>query len=121
MSRMVQVKNGEITQYGLPKVGTLKDGSTVSGYDLLMLSDPELAREEGWLPLEDIQPIYNEDTQYIINDGFEILEDKVMVKYRIVEIPEPEIIDEYVDDEKVAMAEAIIDLESRLSALEGGK
>ncbi|WP_333638223.1 hypothetical protein [Tissierella praeacuta] len=32
--------------------------------------------------------------------------------------PEPEIVDEYVDEEKVAMAEAIIDLESRIAELE---
>ncbi|MGJ0848201.1 hypothetical protein ACR77J_16035 [Tissierella praeacuta] len=32
--------------------------------------------------------------------------------------PEPEIVDEYVDEEKVAMAEAIIDLESRLTEIE---
>lgn len=34
--------------------------------------------------------------------------------------PKPQIIDEPVDEEKIAMAEAIIDLESRLSKLEGG-
>lgn len=34
---------------------------------------------------------------------------------------EPQIVDEPIDDEKVATAEAIIDLDSRLSALEGGK
>jgi len=33
---------------------------------------------------------------------------------------EPQIVDEHVDEEILAMAEAIIDLDSRLSALEGG-
>ena len=33
---------------------------------------------------------------------------------------EPQIVDEHVDEEIIAMAEAIIDLDSRLSALEGG-
>ena len=31
---MIQVINGEIKQYSLPKTGMLKDGSTVSGYHL---------------------------------------------------------------------------------------
>ena len=84
---MIQVINGEIKQYQLPHTGTLKDGSTVSGYHLL---DEEILLEEGWLPLEDIQPEYDEETQYLVNDGYEILEDKVIKKYRIEEIPERE-------------------------------
>ena len=84
---MIQVINGEITQYSLPKTGTLKNGSTVSGYHLL---DEEVLLDEGWLPLEDIPPEYDEETQYLINDGYEILEDKVIKKYRIEEIPERE-------------------------------
>jgi len=84
---MIQVINGEIKQYSLPKTGTLKDGRTVSGYHLL---DEEVLLDEGWLPLEDIQPEYDENTQYLTNDGYEILEDKVIKKYRIEEIPERE-------------------------------
>ena len=70
---MIQVINGEIKQYSLPKVGTLKDGRTVSGYHLL---DEEVLLDEGWLPLEDNPPEYDEETQYLANDGYEILEDK---------------------------------------------
>lgn len=84
---MIQVINGEITQYKLPKTGTLKDGETVSGYHLL---DEEILRDEGWLPLEDNPPEHDEETQYLVNDGYEILEDKVIKKYRIEEIPERE-------------------------------
>ena len=84
---MIQVIEGEIKQYSLPKTGVLKDGSTVSGYHLL---DEETLKEEGWLPLEDIPPEYNEETQYLVNDGYEILEDKVIKKYRIEDIPEEE-------------------------------
>ena len=80
---MVQVVNGEIVQYSLPKVGTLKNGSTVSGYNLL---DKETLTQEGWLPLEDIVPEYNIDTQYLTNDGYEILEDRVIKKYKIEDI-----------------------------------
>ena len=52
---MIQVINGEIKQYQLPKVGTLSDGSTVSGYHLL---NEDILKEEGWLPLEDNPPEY---------------------------------------------------------------
>ena len=84
---MIQVINGKIKQYSLPKVGTLSDGRTVSGYHLL---DEDLLKDEGWLPLEDNPPEYDVETQYLANDGYEILEDKVIKKYRIEEIPERE-------------------------------
>lgn len=58
--KLVQVIEGKIKQYSLPKTGTLKNGSTVSGYHLL---DEEILKEEGWLPLEDIPPEYDEETQ----------------------------------------------------------
>ena len=85
--KQVQVINEKIAQYSLPKTGTLKNGSTVSGYHLL---DEEVLLDEGWLPLEDIPPEHDEETQHLINDGYEILEDKVIRKYRIEEIPERE-------------------------------
>ena len=85
--KLVQVINGEITQYSLPKTGILKNGSTVSGYHLL---DENILLDEGWLPLEDNPPEYDEETQYLANDGYEVLEDKVIKKYRIEEIPEKE-------------------------------
>lgn len=78
-------------------------------------------KDEGWLPLIDEKPEFDKDTQYIVDEEYKILEDKVVKKYIIEDIPEPEIIDEPIDDEKVAMAETIIDLEARLSELEGGK
>ena len=85
--KLVQVINGEIAQYSLPKTGTLKNGSTVSGYHLL---DEEILLDEGWLPLEDSPPEYDMETQYLVTDGYEILEDKVIKKYRIEEIPKRE-------------------------------
>lgn len=85
--KLVQVINGKIAQYSLPKTGTLKNGSTVSGYHLL---DGETLLEEGWLPLEDVEPEYDEKTQYLVNDGYEILEDKVIKKYKIEDISERE-------------------------------
>lgn len=84
---MIQVINGEIKQYSLPKTGTLKDGSTVSGYNLL---GEDILRAEGWIPLEDVKPEYDEKTQYLASDGYEILEDKVIRKYRIEGISKKE-------------------------------
>ena len=84
---MIQVIEGKIKQYNLPKTGTLKNGSTVSGYHLL---DEEILLDEGWLHLEDNPPEYDEETQHLASDGYEILEDKVIKKYRIEEIPERE-------------------------------
>ena len=85
--KLIQVINGEITQHSLPKTGTLSTGETVSGYHLL---DEEILLDEGWLPLEDVEPEYDEETQYLVTDGYEILEDKVIKKYRIEEISERE-------------------------------
>jgi hypothetical protein len=118
MRKMVQIKENEIVKYELPRNGKLSDGKYIFGYYRLAM---DILLSEGWLPLEDVIPEYNEN-QFIIDDGYEILEDKVVKKYKVEDRPivEPEIIDEYVDDEKVAMAEAIIDLEARLSVLEGG-
>lgn len=104
---MIQVINGEIKQYKLPKTGTLKNGSTVSGYLLL---DEETLKEEGWLPLEDIQPEYDMETQYIVNDGYEILEDKVIKKYKVENIPRPQ------QNE----IDYMLDLDFRISLLELG-
>lgn len=87
MRKMVQVVDGEVISDALPKVGTLEDGSTVSGYHLL---DEEILKEEGWLPLEDNPPEYDVETQYLVQDGYEILEDKVIKKYKIEEISERE-------------------------------
>lgn len=84
---MIQVIDGKIKQYKLPPTRTLSDGRTVSGYHLL---DEEVLLDEGWLPLEDVEPDYDMETQYLVNDGYEILEDKVIKKYRIGEIPERE-------------------------------
>ena len=80
---MIQIINGEIKQYSLPKTGMLKNGSTVSGYHLL---DEDFLKDEGWLPLEDNPPEYDILTQYLFIDGYEILENKVVKKYKIEDI-----------------------------------
>lgn len=109
---MIQVINGQITQYNLPKTGTLKDGRSVSGYNLL---DEDTLKQEGWLPLEDIQPGYDAETQYLIHDGYEVLEDKVIVKYRIEDIP----IEEEIEPEP-SLDDYLLELDFRLSTIELG-
>lgn len=84
---MFKVIDGLIVSKKLPKTGTLKDGTTVSGYHLLPI---ETLTDEGWLPYEDIKPSYDLETEYIIEDGYEILEDKVKRKYRVEIIIIPE-------------------------------
>lgn len=83
---MIQVLNGEIIRYSLPRTGTLSTGETVSGYHLL---PAETLEQEGWLPVEDIKPEYDAETQRLAPDGYEILPEKVVKKYRIEPLPEP--------------------------------
>ena len=103
---MIQVIEGKIKQYNLPKTGTLKNGSTVSGYHLL---PEEVLKQEGWLPLEDNPPEYDMETQYLTNDGYEILEDKVIKKYSIADIPEPQPNEIEILNNKIAELENVID------------
>jgi len=82
---MIQVIDGEIKQYKLPKSGYLKDGTSVSGYHLLSQA---ILKAEGWLPLEDNPPEFDVEIEYLIADGYEILITKVKKKYRIELIPD---------------------------------
>lgn len=100
---MIQVIEGKIKQYSLPKTGTLSTGETVSGYHLL---GENILKDEGWLPLEDNPPEYDVETQYLINDGYEILENKVIKMYRIKDIPEevePRDLEQEVEELKQAL------------------
>ena len=92
---MIQVIDGKIEQYFLPKTGKLSTGETVSGYHLL---DPEILEQEGWLPLEDNPPEHDPETEQLINDGYEILEDKVVRRYLIIEYVEPRDFEKEIDE-----------------------
>lgn len=50
------------TELYLPSSGTLSDGRTVSNYNLLP-NDVLLA--EGWKPLEEVKPVFDEATQIL--------------------------------------------------------
>lgn len=85
-----KVINKEVVQLGLPQTGTLKNGSSVSGYNLL---DEAILIDEGWLPFENILPIYDPETQYVEDNGYTITDTKVSVNYIVktkeVVIPTP--------------------------------
>jgi hypothetical protein len=121
-----KVKDGQVERIGLPTTGVLTqvgfEGCSISGYDKLpYTSDAEepTLQLEGWLPLTDNPPVYNAETEYLEHAGYMIGASEVVVNYLVKQV-EVQIVDDPVDDEKVAMAEAIIDLETRLSVLEGG-
>ena len=108
---MIQVINGEIKQYSLPKVGTLKNGSTVSGYHLL---DEEILLDEGWLPLEDIKPEYDEETEIVVATGYDIQANKVVRLYEVKPMPVQE---EYPDIK--AMEQTIIEQQQLIDTMLG--
>lgn len=78
----VYVENGIVKQKGLPRTGTLKDGSTVSNYNLL---PHDVLIAEGWLPLID-EPPETDDKHRAVVSGYEIYEDRVETIYSIEEI-----------------------------------
>ena len=112
----MKILYGEIVESNLPKKGTLSDGSTVSNYHLL---DDQVLKAEGWLPVEEIKPEYNQEIEYLFNPQYEIQEDKVIKTWQVTQIiNEPQ--EPQIDHEKLALYEAIAGLQERLEALEGG-
>ena len=111
---MIKIKNGIIERIGLPHVGTLTDGSTVSNYDKL---PQETLTGEGWLPVEDDKPLFNTLTQYLVFDSYEILTDKVIAHYKPIDIGlDPPTIEEKLEEHEGK----IVTLEEALDAVFGG-
>lgn len=106
------VENGEIKKFDLPKTGKLKDGRTVSGYNLL---PEEVLRDEGWLPVEDNPPEVDPETQVIVVEGYEILPDKVVKQYRVIDKPAAEAEQPKTNDYK----QRLLDIEMALAAIMG--
>lgn len=81
------VENGNIISIGLPPVGTLSDGSQVSGFDKL---EPEVLRGLGYIPIEDAGvPTHNAETQ-IIEREYQVVEDHVVSIYTVSDKPPSE-------------------------------
>lgn len=99
-----KVENGQVIQIGLPSTGTLKDGSTVSGYNLLPES---VLLDEGWLPLVDNKPEYDEETEYLEFVDYEVIPDVKVVANYIIKQKEP-VIPVSTLEERLESAEAAI-------------
>lgn len=76
------------TELFLPHSGTLSDGRTVSNYHLLPV---ETLTAEGWKPIEEVKPTYDEATQYLEVDTAIDAGDKITVTYVVVDIPADEL------------------------------
>lgn len=81
------IEDGNIVSVGLPQIGTLPDGSQVSGFDKL---EPEVLSEMGYVPIEDLGPPGHDVNTQVVEQGYEVLDDKVRVVYTVQEKPEPE-------------------------------
>jgi len=82
---------GRITdkiELSLPTSGILQDGRTVSNYHLL---PAKTLTAEGWKPIEEVKPVYNEATQYLAVDTAIDVGDKITVTYKAVDIPADEL------------------------------
>lgn len=85
---MIKTQGGEIILHGLPKTGVLNDGTVVDQYYLL---DREILKNEGWLPLYDNKPSYDNSIESAIEDGYEVLEDRVVKRYKVIPNEEVEV------------------------------
>lgn len=97
------IENGQVTKTKLPKTGTLKDGSTVSNYNLL---PHDVLLAEGWLPLIDEPPETDTKHRAVIT-GYEIFADRVEVLYSIEEIIPPAISEEELHDKAILKAQQL--------------
>ena len=88
------IENGQVTKTRLPKTGTLKNGSTVSNYNLL---PHDVLLAEGWLPLID-EPPETDEKHMAVTTGYEIFADRVEVLYSIEEIIPSAISEEELQD-----------------------
>lgn len=74
-----KIENSEL-QLGLPSTGVLKDGRTVSNYDLLPM---EILTTEGWKEVIESRP----DTEELLEiETFTENEDTITVTYKVLEL-----------------------------------
>ena len=83
---MFQVKEGKIVARNLPQSGRLSTGETVSGYHVL---PAEILAKEGWLPVEEVKPLFDPAIEQLIIEKEEILKDKIKITYLKETIPAP--------------------------------
>jgi len=95
-----RVENGNVV-VGLPSIGTLKNGNSVSGYNLL----PEgILIEEGWLPLIENIPQYNNETEVLQGPNYVVETTQITANY-IINLKPPVEPQQITQEEKIAMLE----------------
>ena len=82
---MKQVKDGVIVAQRLPRTGVI-NGTTVMNYHKL---PQETLIAEGWLPVEEVKPDYDVETERLKLDSEVIEEDRIVRTYTVETIPEP--------------------------------
>jgi hypothetical protein len=114
-----KVVNGQVERVGLPTTGILKNGCTVSGYNLL--TEDELF-DEDWLPYIDNQPIYDIETQYLEFVDYTIIPNTEVIANYIVKtrVPQPPSEIDEIKDDALNIAEILLDLGIRIEMLEMG-
>ena len=97
----VKVENGVVTHVGLPTAGMI-NVKTVSGYNLL----PESILEtEGWLPLNEVIPMYDTETQVLQLVNYTIVDNVVTANYIAVDKPAEPV----TDSERIDLLQDAID------------
>lgn len=71
-------------QIGLPSVGELKDGRHVSGYNNL---DHDILIEEGWLPLIEDSPTFDDTREYLLGPEYEVGSSQIVAHYTVASLP----------------------------------
>ena len=114
----VLVENGVVVQDGLPTAGTLKNGCTVSGYNLL---DESTLKGEGWIPAEESIPNYDPVTQVAVFDSYDVQTDRVIKRYAIQEIPlsESELLAQLQNARMSQLENAVIEAQNAINLLLG--
>jgi len=72
----------DIPEIGLPLVGTLADGTTVSNYHLL---PPDVLAKEGWLPLTESKPTFDSAAQELVVDSTTADASGITIAYKAVD------------------------------------
>jgi len=82
MNKYAHIVDGAVDAWGLPEVGVLSDGRTVSNYNLLPTDE---LKAEGWLLCISTAPNgYDPSKQYLTVDTYTIGADGISVTYKAV-------------------------------------
>ncbi len=106
---MYKVLNGDIVNKNLPKSGII-NGATVMNYHKL---PQKTLIAEGWLPLEEERPEYDETTEQLVWVEDRVEKDKVVRVYEKQTLPEREPDPPSIDEELEKLKERVDELEKQ--------